>query len=167
MKKLLLSLVFLCTLFCLSRVGTADPSFARVGLYNTLAAWVNPATEDGNLATMVTALAALRLSLAPAFTTQTVSLAAAGVGTTLTLSVPMSSFGFQLSPVGGTLVDWDANLQGSMDAKVFTALINQTLSSGIGANKWTSDKPVLFIRQQMVALSLGTATGVNMIMVGK
>ena len=108
------------------------------------------------------------LKTVPPFTTQTVSLFAAAAGTPLTLVSPYTSFGFQVAGVGGTLWDWDANLQGSLDGVTYTTLINHTMPNGQGATKWTVDKPVMYLKSTMVLLSMGGAsTGARMFLIGK
>lgn len=113
--------------------------------------------------------AAIRLSLGNmhTFTSQTFSLAAAATGTPLTLAAPASSFAFQVAGVAGTLLVWDAVMEGSLDGVTYTSLITHTISDGEGKTKWTADKPVTFLRSRMIMLTLGDGTGAHMNLIGK
>ena len=108
----------------------------------------------------------LRLSMAVfPFVTQSFSLAAAGSGTPLTLTVPMSTFGFQVAPVGGTtLINWDAKLQGSLNGVTYTNLVSHSYAVGTeGITVWAADKAVMYLKSTMTAITLGgESTGAKM-----
>jgi len=157
MKRMILGL-----LIVVGGVGlaVADPSFQRVGIFNTLSAWVNPSTEDG--------LTAIRLSLTGSFVTQTHSLAAAGTSIPLTLVKPTNNYSFQVGGVADTLDVWHAELQGSVDGVNYSTLIKHTvLVDTDNVVLWTADKPVIFLRSKMIMITLGGATGAKMHLLGK
>src|SRR5439155_14825262 len=64
---------------------------------------------------------------------------------------------------GGTLTSWDARIEGSLDSANWTQIAQQNATDG--ATVFVVDKPANFIRLNLAALSLGTATSINVYVV--
>lgn len=68
-------------------------------------------------------------------------------------------YAIQVKGVGGTLTSWSVLIEGSLDGLNWTTLATHSATDGSTVN--AVDKPVDKIRVNVSALSLGTATSIN------
>jgi hypothetical protein len=68
------------------------------------------------------------------------------------------NYGLQVKGQGGTVTSFTVNLEGSLDGANWTTLGS---ASSDGAVVSVTGKPVQFVRPNVSALSLGTATSIN------
>jgi hypothetical protein len=73
--------------------------------------------------------------------------------------VPFANYSIQVKGVGAAPTSWTAVLQGSLDSTNWSTLI--THSATDGSTQFTADKPCTFVRLNLSALSLGSATAVD------
>ena len=73
-------------------------------------------------------------------------------------TTPFQSYGLQVKGAGGTVTSFTVNLEGSLDNTNFTTL---GTASSDGALVSATGKPATFVRANVSALSLGTATSIN------
>lgn len=79
-------------------------------------------------------------------------------------AAPFATYGIAVKGVGGTLTSWTVTLDGSLDGANWTTLITHNATDG--STSWeTTGKPCLFIRVNVSALSLGTATSITVVVV--
>jgi hypothetical protein len=71
----------------------------------------------------------------------------------------LSKHSLQVKGVGGTLTSWSVTLEGSLDDANWTVLA--THSTTDGSTVVAVDKPMLHVRVNVGALSLGTATSIG------
>jgi hypothetical protein len=69
-------------------------------------------------------------------------------------------YALQLKGVGGTLTSWSAVVEGSLDNANWTTVCGPHTTPD-GATVFAVDKPCLWARVNLTALSLGTATSVT------
>lgn len=73
-----------------------------------------------------------------------------------------SNFALAVSENGGTATSWTVTLQGSLDGTTWTDLTtHQRAVEGNGKIKHVVDKPCSFMRVYVTALTLNTATSIN------
>src|ERR1043165_1977149 len=72
---------------------------------------------------------------------------------------PVHKYEVQLKGVGAAPTSWTLTLEGSLDGVNFSTLI--THNAGDGSTQWTTEKPCLYVRANLSALSLGSATSVD------
>src|SRR5436190_15576770 len=77
---------------------------------------------------------------------------------------PFNRYALQLKGVGGTLTSWSAVIEGSIDNTNWTTVCGPHTTPD-GATVFSVDKPSLFCRVNLTALSLGTATSVTIGMI--
>jgi hypothetical protein len=77
--------------------------------------------------------------------------------------IPFTVYALQVKGNGGTLTSWTALLEGSLDRTNWTTLITHNASDG-STSFDTTGKPLLFVRVNLSALSLGTATSITLTM---
>lgn len=73
--------------------------------------------------------------------------------------VPFNNYAIQVKGVGAAPTSWTAVLEGSLDSANWTTLISHTTPDG--STQWAVDKPVTAVRLNLSALSLGSATAVD------
>lgn len=73
------------------------------------------------------------------------------------------TFAIEVAIPSGAITSWSVNLEGSLDGVNWTSLA--THSANIGSTQWAVDKPVLFMRANVTALSLNTAPSITVILV--
>lgn len=73
---------------------------------------------------------------------------------------PFATYALQVKGVGGTLTSWSVTLEGSLDNTNWTVLITHAATDGSTSYE-TTGKPNMFVRTNVGALSLGTATSIN------
>jgi hypothetical protein len=73
---------------------------------------------------------------------------------------PFNRYALQLKGVGGTLTSWSAVIEGSIDNANWTTVCGPHTTLD-GATVYSVDKPSPFIRANLTALVLGTATSVT------
>jgi hypothetical protein len=73
--------------------------------------------------------------------------------------VPFEKYSIQAKGVGAAPTSWTAVLEGSLDSTNWTALITHNASDG--STSFAVDKPCNFVRLNLSALSLGSATAIN------
>ena len=74
---------------------------------------------------------------------------------------PFSTYGLQVKGVGGTPTSWSVTLDGSLDGANWTTLITHNATDG--STSWeTTGKPVLFIRVNVAAVTLGPASALKL-----
>ena len=93
----------------------------------------------------------------------------AGIGTTFDCSAtPLKDFTIQV--VGNTVpaLLWTVLLEGSVDDENFTTILTHMTVAGdaVFISSGSSHTPVLYIRTHVVALTLGSATNIEVTIVG-
>ena len=77
---------------------------------------------------------------------------------------PAKHFALQVKGVGAAATSWDVRLDGSLDGVNFTTIVWNGTPDGDGTVKgatWTWSAPMPYIRTRIVALTLGSATGLT------
>ena len=77
---------------------------------------------------------------------------------------PVKHFALQVKGVGAAATAWDVRLEGSLDGKNFWPIIWNGTPDGDGTIKgstWTWAPPVAYFRTRIVAVTLGSATGLT------
>jgi hypothetical protein len=87
------------------------------------------------------------------------TLTGTGAQAGIALPGPCSQFGVQLKGNGAAPTSWTLTLEGSLDGANWSTLI--THNANDGSTQWTTGKPCLFVRANLSALSLGSATSVD------
>jgi hypothetical protein len=77
--------------------------------------------------------------------------------------VPFYQYTLQVKGQGGTLTSWDARIEGSIDGANWTQIAQQNTTDG--ATVFVVDKPAPLVRVNLAALSLGTATSIDVLAV--
>jgi hypothetical protein len=73
--------------------------------------------------------------------------------------VPFYQFTLQAKGQGGTLTSWDARIEGSINGTDWTQIAQQNATDG--ATVFVVDKPAPVVRVNLAALSLGSATSID------
>lgn len=73
------------------------------------------------------------------------------------------TFALEVAIPSGAITSWSVTLEGSLDGVNWTVLI--THAANIGSTQWAVDKPVLFMRVNVGALSLNTAPSITVVAV--
>lgn len=77
---------------------------------------------------------------------------------------PFATYAISVKGVAAAATSWTAVLEGSLDGLNWTAVLTHNATDGSTA--WeTTGKPCLFVRLNVTALSLGSATSVGVIVV--
>jgi len=85
------------------------------------------------------------------------SLAASG-------QTPFATYAITLKGVGAAATSWTVNLEGSIDGANWTTICTHNATDG--STVWdTSGKPTMFVRPNVTALALGSATSVTVVVV--
>lgn len=144
---------------------------------------INPAKEDGNLATINTTLAGIKsqtdkltftgsqldVTSAVGFATRQDTFTATGNGQTVDVHTsPLTRYAIQVKGTGAAATSWDIVLEGSLDGVNFSTILEHVTSIGDGQVLWSGelDSPALYFRSRVIALSLGTATNVVVTILG-
>lgn len=83
-------------------------------------------------------------------------------------NIPVKSYSVQVTSVGLAASSWDVRLEGSLDGIKYTQILQHTTASGDGAVVYSgaSMAPSTFFRSRVAGLLLGTATSINVSIIG-
>ena len=97
------------------------------------------------------------------------TLTATGAGATQDVTLtPLKSYSLQCTSSGGVATDWDVDLEVSLDGTNWTAPMTHSETSGDGTIIFTGNilYPSRYYRVNVTALTLGTATGLTVCVLG-
>lgn len=115
-----------------------------------------------------TTLAALP-SRANSFKTRVDTFTTTANGTTVDLTTfPLAAYAIQVKGTGAIPSLWDVRLEGSLDGTNFSQILQHTNSTGDGAVLYSGAvlSPSLYFRSRCAGLTLGTATGIVVTVLG-
>lgn len=115
-----------------------------------------------------TTLAALP-SRANSFKTRVDAFITTANGTTVDLTTfPLAAYAIQVKGTGAIPSLWDVRLEGSLDGTNFSQILQHTNSTGDGAVLYSGAvlSPSLYFRSRCAGLTLGTATGIVVTVLG-
>ena len=151
-------------------VNFKDVGVDKDEVVNSSGTVINPATEDGNLATIAgvdfatqTTLSALNAKVVPSvFYTHDFPSAAVGATQDVT-AVPKRSFSIQCVAVGGTMTAWNVNLEVSLNGTTWTTIMSHATSDGDSNTKCTglSHYPARYFRANATVITLNTASALT------
>lgn len=94
---------------------------------------------------------------------------AAANGTTVSMSsTPARHYGIEVSGTGAGATAWNVRLECSLDNTNFTTMLTHTEATGDGVILWsdTNVRPCLYFRSKCVSVTLGSATNIQVDIVG-
>lgn len=141
---------------------------------------INPAKEDGNLATLAGTVTSAKVQVnvtnpslttvsTPNFATRQDTFTTTGSGVTINKSAaPVSKFGLQVKGTGAAATLWSVNLEGSLDGVNFSTVLSHVTATGDGSVMWIGslEAPLLYFRSNVTALTLGSATNIVVTILG-
>ncbi len=154
-------------------------------------ALINPAKEDGNLASIKTNsdnLPAIKSdldtlagavsggkvkvsgSIGASFYTRQDTFTATGPGETVDASLqPVSNFAMQIKGTGALATAYHITLEGSLDGTNFIPILDaDSANVGDGGIEWSGDStsPALYFRSRVLSMNLGSATNLVVTVLG-
>lgn len=79
---------------------------------------------------------------------------------------PLSDWALQVSGVGAAPTAWTVNLEVSLDGVTFQRIVQHTTTTLNGGVIWATGFPALHVQAYVASLTLGTATGLSIVVLG-
>lgn len=93
---------------------------------------------------------------------------ATGKGTIVAVTdAPTSQYAIQVKGVAVGATSWTVLLEGSLDGVNFTTILTHNATDGSTVVSGSTLSPYLYFRSNCTALSLGSATSINVTILGK
>ncbi len=85
------------------------------------------------------------------------------------LNSVMKHYSIQVTGIGATPTSWSVDLEGSIDGVTFSSILTHATGNGNGGMvvSGTSIAPTLYLRSNVTALVLGSATGIKVNILGE